>query len=64
MLRRRYSRRESAALRRMARILLRRADRVGDWEQKRRLDRQAFALVQETDEIVGRFREKKAGGIH
>ena len=35
------------ALRHIARILLKRAESVGDREQKRRLDRQAFALVRE-----------------
>ena len=37
----------STALRSIARVLLRRAETIGDREQKRRLDRQAFALVQE-----------------
>jgi hypothetical protein len=43
----RESRRHPVTLRHIARILLRRADNIADREQKRRLDRQAFALVQE-----------------
>jgi hypothetical protein len=47
MLYHRESRRDPEVLRNIARILLRRADSTLDREQKRRLDRQAFALVQE-----------------
>jgi hypothetical protein len=47
MLYHRESRRDPVALRHIARILLSRADNIADREQKRRLDRQAFALVQE-----------------
>jgi hypothetical protein len=47
MLRHRHSRRDPVALRRIARVLLRRSDNIADREHKRRLDRQAFALVQE-----------------
>jgi hypothetical protein len=41
------SRRRPEVLRNVARVLLRRSDSIADQEQKRRLDRQAFALVQE-----------------
>ena len=47
MLYHRGSRRDPVALRNIARVLLRRADSISDREQKRRLDRKAFALVQE-----------------
>ena len=47
MLRHRHSRRDPVALRNIARVLLRRADSVADREQKRRLDRKAYDLVQE-----------------
>jgi hypothetical protein len=47
MLYHREPRRDPVALRHIARILLRRGDSIADREQKRRLDRQAFALVQE-----------------
>ena len=43
----RESRRNPVALRHIARILLRRADNIADREQKRRLDRKAYDLVQE-----------------
>ena len=47
MLRHRHPHRGQAALRRIARVLLRRAESIEDRDQKRRLDWQAFALVQE-----------------
>jgi hypothetical protein len=37
----------SVILRRMARVLLERAEKVRDPKQRRRIDQQAFALVQE-----------------
>ena len=46
MLRNRKYRRHPVVLRHIARILLRRADSIADHEQKRMLDRQAFALIQ------------------
>ena len=46
MLRNRKTRRHPVVLRHIARTLLRRADSIADHEQKRMLDRQAFALVQ------------------
>jgi hypothetical protein len=63
MLRHRHSRRDPVALRHIARILLRRADNIADREQKRRLDRQAFALVQEAmrSQLAGDSGQDRSG---
>ena len=64
MLYHRESRRDPVALRHIARILLSRADNIADREQKRRLDRQAFALVQEAmrSQFVADSWQRKSGG--
>jgi hypothetical protein len=63
MLYHRHSRRDPVALRNIARVLLRRADSISDREQKRRLDRQAYDLVQEAIrlQLAADGRQDKSG---
>ena len=64
MLRTRNSRQHPVVLRHIARVLLRRAETIQDPEQKRRLDQQAFALVQVAMQLqlARDSRQGKSGG--